>query len=80
MTSEEPRGSRAGARSFTVREIGVFVLIVLVLVFALANWEQTQIHFIFFKVETPVFFVIAIPALIAFAAGMLFQRRRSRRR
>jgi hypothetical protein len=28
----------------------------------------------------PIFFVITVPALIAFGAGMLFQRRRTRRR
>jgi len=64
----------------SAREIGWFTLIVLVLVFALINFEDATIHFIFFHFTIPVFFVIAFPALIAFAAGMLFQRARQRRR
>jgi uncharacterized integral membrane protein len=82
VTYEEPKGTTPARPSWrpSGREIGAFVLIILVLVFALVNWEQQKIHLVFGDVEMPIFFVIAFPALIAFGAGMFFQRQRLRRR
>jgi len=82
MTYEAPKGTQPASAGWrpSVREVGAFVLVVIVLVFAAVNWEQQKIHFVFGDVEMPIFFVITVPALIAFGAGMLFQRRRTRRR
>ncbi len=62
------------------RQIFVGVVVVVLLVFAFVNLEDVQIDLIFTQVTVPVFFVIAIPALLGFAVGMLLQRHQDRRR
>jgi uncharacterized integral membrane protein len=64
----------------SAREVVAIVILVLVLVFALVNTETTSIDFVFAQVTTPVFFVIAFPALLGFIAGLIVQRRRLRQR
>jgi uncharacterized integral membrane protein len=81
MTVEQPAGSPGAHPPWrpSAREVATFIVVVLVLVFALVNWEDADIDFVFGHVTVPVFFVIAIPSLVAFGAGMFFQHRRSRR-
>jgi uncharacterized integral membrane protein len=62
------------------REVFGVVVLVLILVFALVNLEDAKIDLIFGEVTLPIFFVIAVPALVGFIAGLFFQHRRERRR
>jgi len=55
-------------------------VLVLILVFALVNLEDAKIDLVVDQVTLPIFFVIAVPALIGFVAGLLFQHYRERRR
>ena len=73
------QGAEPGWRP-TAREVFAILIFVIVLVFALVNTETTNIDFVFAQVTTPVFFVIAFPALLGFIAGLIVQRRRLRRR
>jgi uncharacterized integral membrane protein len=63
----------------TFREVVALVILVLVMVFALVNLEDAKIDFVVDQVTIPIFFVIAVPALIGFIAGVLFQARRAKR-
>jgi uncharacterized integral membrane protein len=62
------------------RQILGSVVLVGLLVFAFVNVEQAKIDLVFTEVTMPIFFVIAVPALLGFAVGMLFQRHKDRRR
>ena len=64
----------------TVREILGVLVVVVILVFALVNLEDARIDFVFDQVTIPIFFVIAVPALVGFVGGLLFQHYRERRR
>lgn len=74
----EPQRVEPGWRP-SAREVFAIVVVVIILVFALVNLEDAKIDFVFGQVTIPIFFVIAVPALIGFAAGLLFQHRRERR-
>jgi len=63
----------------SAREVAAFVIIVLILVFALVNLEDGRIDFVFTQVTIPIFFVIVVPAFVGFLGGVLFQHRRDRR-
>jgi uncharacterized integral membrane protein len=85
--SEPPEGpKREGSKRVdpgwrpTAREVLGVLVIVLILVFALVNLEDARIDFVVDQVTLPIFFVIAVPTLIGFVAGLLFQHRRERRR
>jgi uncharacterized integral membrane protein len=89
MTQEQPEAGRearvqrvqpAPAWRPSGRQVTAAVLLVVVLVFALANLEDASIDFVFDQVRTPVVFVIAVPALLGFLAGLIVQRHRDRRR
>lgn len=64
----------------SAREVIGVIVVVVVLVFALVNLEDAKIDLVFGQVTMPIFFVIAVPALLGFVAGMLFMRYRARRR
>jgi uncharacterized integral membrane protein len=76
---ERPKRVEAEWRPTARLTFGILVL-VLVLVFAFVNLEDAQIDFVVDQVTIPIFFVITVPALIGFVAGVLFQRHRARRR
>jgi uncharacterized integral membrane protein len=63
----------------TAREILAVLVVVLILVFALVNLEDAKIDFVVDQVTIPIFFVIAVPALVGFVSGLLFQHYRERR-
>jgi uncharacterized integral membrane protein len=56
------------------------IILVLILVFALVNLEHVRVDLVFGQLTTQVFFVIAVPALLGFLAGLIVQRQRDRRR
>lgn len=72
-------GSDAGAapRAYTMRQIAAAVIAVVLLVFALANLEKVTVDLIFAQLTLPVFFVIAVPAVLGFGVGVLFRRHRA---
>ena len=72
-------GSDAGAgpRAYTMRQMAAAVIAVVLLVFALANLEKVTVDLIFAQLTLPVFFVIAVPALLGFGVGVLFRRNRA---
>ena len=76
---EGPKPVEPGWRP-TAREVFGVLVLVLVLVFALVNLEDAKIDLVFGQVTLPIFFVIAVPALVGFVVGLLFQHRRERRR
>jgi uncharacterized integral membrane protein len=76
---EGPKRVEPGWRPTAREVLGVLVL-VLILVFALVNLEDAKIDLVVDQVTLPIFFVIAVPALIGFVAGLLFQHYRERRR
>ena len=71
----DAHAARPAPRTFTAREIAGGVLAIVLLVFALANLEKVTIDLIFGQLTLPVFFVIAIAALLGFGVGWLFRRR-----
>jgi uncharacterized integral membrane protein len=76
---EGPKQVEPGGRPTARQVLGILVL-VLVLVFAFVNLEDANIDFVVDQVTVPIFFVITVPALIGFVAGVLFQHHRARRR
>jgi len=80
VTYEQPKRAEPAKWRPSAREVGAFILVLIVLVFALANFNDVRIDLIFASVTMPLFFVITVPALLGFLAGMLVQRRRARRR
>ena len=76
---EGPKRVEPGGRPTARQVLGILVL-VLVLVFAFVNLEDANIDFVVDQVTVPIFFVITVPALIGFVAGVLFQHHRARRR
>lgn len=75
---EGPKRVEPGWRP-TARQVFGILVLVLVLVFALVNTENANIDFVVDQVTIPIFFVIAVPALIGFAIGALFQHHRAQR-
>jgi uncharacterized integral membrane protein len=76
--AEGPKRVEPGWRP-TAREILAVLVVVLILVFAFINLEDAKIDFVFGQVTIPIFFVIAVPALIGFVSGLVFQHYRERR-
>ena len=62
------------------RQVIAAIILVLILVFALVNLEHVRVDLVFGQLTTQVFFVIAVPALLGFLAGLIVQRQRDRRR
>jgi len=80
VTYEQPPGAEPAKWRPSSREVGAFIVVLVVLVFAVANFQDVKIDLVFGSVTMPLFFVITVPALLGFGVGMLVQRRRGRRR
>ena len=59
--------------------IAAAVLVVLIVLFAVANSQTATIHWIVTTTQTPMIVVIAGCGLVGFAAGWMFARRRASR-
>jgi uncharacterized integral membrane protein len=57
--------------------ITAVVLVVLIVLFAVANSQTVTIHWIVTTTQTPMIVVIAGCGLVGFAAGWMFARRRA---
>ncbi len=88
MTHEEPERLGTGTAGRverptwrpSARQVIAAIILVLLLVFALVNLEKVTVDLVFGELTTEVFFVIAVPVLLGFIAGLIVQRRRDRRR
>ena len=82
MAADHPAGQGAAEQRWrpSGRLVFAFVLVAIVLIFALVNLEDARIDFVFGEVTLPVFFVIAIPAFLGFGAGELVYHHRVTRR
>ena len=61
------------------KAITAAVLVVLIVLFAVANSQTATIHWIVTTTQTPMIVVIAGCGLVGFAAGWMFARRRASR-
>ena len=77
MEQRRARGASEGFRP-SGRQIVAAILIVIVLVFAIANLEDAKIDFVFGDITLPLFFVIVGSGLIGAAIGASVSRRRHR--
>jgi uncharacterized integral membrane protein len=54
-------------------------LVVIVVIFSLFNLEQTNVDFVFFDADAPLFLVIVVMLGVGFVAGYLTRGTRARR-
>jgi uncharacterized integral membrane protein len=69
--------SRSARNKPSPRMITAVVLLVLIVLFAVANSQTVTIHWIVTTTQTPMIVVIAGCGLVGFAVGYLFARRRA---
>ena len=76
----EPRRAGGASEGFrpSGRQIVAAILIIIVLVFAIANLEDAKIDFVFGDITLPLFFVIVGSGLIGALIGASVSRRRHR--
>jgi uncharacterized integral membrane protein len=80
MGDEQPIEPRKAGRNIEPRTIGLIVLVVALLGFALANTEETTVSFVFFDVTAPLIFVLLGTAVLGAVVGGLLGHLRRRRR
>ena len=79
MGAEQASGpSQAEPWRPSAKQVLGAIAVLVVVVFAAVNLEErARIDFVFDHVRTRVFFAVAGPAVVGFAAGFLFGRRRT---
>jgi uncharacterized integral membrane protein len=60
----------------TPRLVLAIVLGVVLLAFVVANWQSVEVHLLVTTVTAPLWLVLAVVIVLAFAAGLLVGRRR----
>jgi uncharacterized integral membrane protein len=68
---------RSERRGPTTKSIVVGVLVVLLLIVILQNTADTRLHILFFNVTWPLWLLLAVFAVVAFAAGWFAGRTRN---
>ena len=63
-------------RSISPKLVGIGILAVILIVFALLNTQDVRVHFIVRTVETPLILVIVVSALLGFVIGWFLARHR----
>lgn len=58
------------------RTILAIVLVVVLAVFALLNWDTVTVSFVIFSIDLPLFVMLVVAGAIGFAAGTLVSGRR----
>lgn len=58
------------------RTILAIVLVVVLAVFALLNWDTVTVSFVIFSIDLPLFVMLVVAGALGFAAGMLVSGRR----
>ena len=69
---------RSGGGGFTVKQVLIAVLAVVVLVLAVVNFESTRIDLVFVDVTMPLFFVIVGSAVVGWLVGIVMGNRKKR--
>ncbi|RYV51676.1 lipopolysaccharide assembly protein LapA domain-containing protein [Pengzhenrongella frigida] len=77
MTTTPASGSTSRVSG---RAIGGLVIAAVLLVWILSNRAEVEVSFIFTTAVVPLWFVLAIAAVLGVAAGFLVGRKRYRRR
>jgi uncharacterized integral membrane protein len=80
MADEVSRPSKPPRQRPPARLIVAGIAVVLVLWFAIVNWQRVTIDYIIFERESRLFFVIIGSALLGALAGALVRRARRRDR
>jgi uncharacterized integral membrane protein len=68
---------RSERRGPTTKTIVVGILIVLLLIVILQNTADTRLHILFFNVTWPLWLLLTVFAVVAFAAGWFAGRTRN---
>jgi uncharacterized integral membrane protein len=78
---EPPAPARAGAR-VTPRQVIIAILAVLLIAFAIANFERVEVNFLLFQTQARVVTVVAVAGILGFVTGYFVGRpsREDRRR
>ena len=67
---------RSDRRGPTTKSIVVGILLVLLLIVILQNTADTRLHILFFNVTWPLWLLLTVFAVVAFAAGWFAGRTR----
>jgi uncharacterized integral membrane protein len=68
--------ARNSQRSINWKLVGIGILAIILIVFALLNRQDVRVHFIVRTVATPLILVIVVCALLGFVIGWLLARHR----
>jgi uncharacterized integral membrane protein len=79
MTTGQIKPAAPASNKPSPKAITAMVLVVLIVLFAVANAQTVTIHWIVTTTQTPMIVVIAGCGLVGFAAGWMFARRRASR-
>ena len=71
-------GSKSSGGGFTVKQVLIAVLAVIVLVLAIVNFESTKIDLVFVEVTMLLFFVILGSAVVGWLVGLVMGNRKNR--
>lgn len=80
MAEQEPTGWRERREGPSTKLIAAGVIGVLLLLFVLQNTDEADVDFLFFSGSYPLWLMAVIVAALAFAAGWLVGRSRTRRK
>jgi len=79
LVAREHDGGPAGRRWIpSARLVAAGVLFVLAVIFVFQNTEETEIRFVFPRVETPLWVALSVAIVIGMLVGLLLARGRGR--
>lgn len=67
-----PEGRRTGGIS--ARQVLIFVLVLVLIIFGVANFKIVEVNFLFFTTQARVVTVIVVAAILGFIAGYFVGR------
>jgi uncharacterized integral membrane protein len=71
---EERRAPEPPRSSVGPRQVLIGLLVVVLIAFAIANWNPVDVNFLLFETRARVFTVVAVAGALGFAAGYLAGR------
>lgn len=80
MAEQEPTGWQEKREGPSTKLIAAGVIGVLLLLFVLQNTDEADVDFLFFSGSYPLWLMAVVVAVLAFAAGWLVGRSRTRRK
>ena len=72
--SEERRGVTVTRSGFGGRQILIGVFAIILIVFAIANFDRVEVHFLLFQTRARVITVVAVAGALGFLIGYLVGR------